>query len=89
MPTVLITGLNGFVAVHVALKFLAEGWDVRGTVRSEVRGEQVLALPCFAVYVGKLSYAIVDDLVNGDYTKALEGVEAVSVISLVGKLQSC
>ncbi|ODN95247.1 beta-ketoacyl reductase [Cryptococcus wingfieldii CBS 7118] len=36
MPvTVLLTGLNGFVAVHTAVTFLSQGSKVIGTVRSE------------------------------------------------------
>ncbi|KAK4161254.1 hypothetical protein QBC43DRAFT_324033 [Cladorrhinum sp. PSN259] len=33
-PTILITGLNGYIAAHTALRFLSAGYSVRGTVRS-------------------------------------------------------
>jgi nucleoside-diphosphate-sugar epimerase len=80
MPTVLITGLNGFVAVHTALVYLANGWDVRGTFRSQSKADKTLAIPSWgdAVEKGKVVAFIVEDLMEGDFTKALEGVDAVS-----------
>jgi nucleoside-diphosphate-sugar epimerase len=78
MPTVLITGINGFVAVHTAVKFLENGWNVRGTARSSSKGESALALPVFEKYKGKVDFVVVEDLINGDFTEALEDVEAVS-----------
>jgi dihydroflavonol-4-reductase len=42
MPdTVLVTGVSGFIAKHVALKLLEAGYDVRGTVRTERRADEV------------------------------------------------
>ena len=37
----LITGVSGFIAKHVALRFLAAGWAVRGTLRSLDRADEV------------------------------------------------
>jgi len=79
MPKVLITGLNGFLAVHVANVFLNKGWEVRGTVRSTEKGEKVKALPVFAGK--KVEYVVVDDLAEGDFTQALNGVDAVNHLS--------
>ncbi|EIW66511.1 hypothetical protein M231_02311 [Tremella mesenterica] len=79
MPTVLITGLNGFVGVHTAIKFLFSGWSVRGTVRSSDKGDETLSLASLKKYVdeGKLTYVVLPDLVKGDYGEALDGVEGV------------
>lgn len=77
MPTVLITGLNGFVAVHTAVVFLTNGWNVRGTVRSLEKGEKVKALPVFQDKKDKIELTVVEDLVSGDFTDALKGVDAV------------
>lgn len=77
MPTVLITGLNGFVAVHTALIFLKNGWKVKGTVRSMEKGEKVKALPVFKDSKD-IELTVVEDLVEGDFTEALKGVDAVS-----------
>ena len=83
MPRVLITGLNGFVAVHTAKVFLENGWTVRGTVRSEAKAEKVRQLPVFvdAVKANKLEVVIVEDLVKGDYTPHLGGVDALAHVA--------
>jgi nucleoside-diphosphate-sugar epimerase len=78
MPTVLITGINGFVAVHTAVKYLENGWNVRGTVRSADKGDKALALPCFKQYKDKVDYVIVEDLIKGDFSEALKGVDAIA-----------
>ncbi|ORY24071.1 hypothetical protein BCR39DRAFT_547996 [Naematelia encephala] len=83
MPTVLITGLNGFVAVHTALKFLSNGWSVRGTVRSQAKADKVKQLPSLLPYIqqGKVEVVIVADLVEGDFSQALDGVDAVAHVA--------
>jgi nucleoside-diphosphate-sugar epimerase len=80
--TVLITGLNGFIAVHCAVHFLENGWHVRGTARSQEKVEQTLALPALAPYAkdGKISAVVVDDLQSGDLSSALQGIDAVSAM---------
>jgi nucleoside-diphosphate-sugar epimerase len=78
MPTVLITGINGFVAVHTAVKYLENGWNVRGTVRSADKGDKALGLPCFKQYKDKIDYVIVEDLIKGDFSEALKGVDAIA-----------
>ncbi|RSH81540.1 methylglyoxal reductase (NADPH-dependent) gre2 [Saitozyma podzolica] len=79
MPTVLITGLTGFIALHMADRFLSEGYNVRGTVRSKEKGEHVLWLPAFrqAAADGRLQYCVVEDVITGDYTRAMKGVDVV------------
>ncbi|WVQ98109.1 hypothetical protein IAU59_005231 [Kwoniella sp. CBS 9459] len=76
---VLITGLNGFVAPHLAIAFLEKGWNVVGTVRSESKRVTVLALPDLRDWVkdGRLTAVIVEDLVEADWTKVLEGIDAI------------
>ncbi|KAJ9109038.1 hypothetical protein QFC21_000364 [Naganishia friedmannii] len=76
--TVLVTGISGFVATHVALRFLENGWNVRGTVRSDDKAKKVADLPCFKPYSKQLSFTIVKDLVAGDFTEAVKGVDAVA-----------
>ncbi len=39
--TVLVTGISGFIAKHVALEFLKTGYKVGGTVRSKAKGKKV------------------------------------------------
>lgn len=42
--TVLVTGASGFIAQHVVLRLLADGFRVRGTVRSALRADDVRAV---------------------------------------------
>lgn len=44
MSTVLVTGANGFVGLHIVLRLLSAGYVVRGTVRSEARAKEVRAV---------------------------------------------
>jgi dihydroflavonol-4-reductase len=41
--TVLVTGISGFIAKHVALALIRKGYDVRGTLRSKSRADEVRA----------------------------------------------
>jgi len=40
--TVLVTGISGFIASHVAAKLLENGYAVRGTVRNKVKGQRIV-----------------------------------------------
>ena len=62
MASVLVTGISGFTGAHVALAFLAAGYRVVGTVRSEAMAERVRALDKFKAYQDELSIVIVPDL---------------------------
>ncbi|WVF69748.1 hypothetical protein IAT40_004527 [Kwoniella sp. CBS 6097] len=76
---VLITGLNGFVAPHIAIVFLEKGWDVVGTVRTSSKRDTVLDLPDLRNWAkeGRLTAAIVEDLVDAEWSKVLEGIDAL------------
>jgi uncharacterized protein YbjT (DUF2867 family) len=45
-PTILITGLNGYLAGRTAELVLREGYRVRGTVRNEAAGQRVKETLC-------------------------------------------
>ncbi|OCF45835.1 hypothetical protein I317_00323 [Kwoniella heveanensis CBS 569] len=76
---VLITGLNGFVAPHIAIAFLEKGWDVVGTVRTASKRDTVLDLPTLRSWTedGQLTAVIVEDLISADWSRVLEGVDAI------------
>lgn len=38
---VLVTGVNGFLASHIALNLLERGYKVRGTVRSQEKADWI------------------------------------------------
>ena len=39
---VLVTGITGYIASHVAVKLIEKGYRVRGTVRNKAKGRRVL-----------------------------------------------
>ncbi|KAK7041958.1 hypothetical protein VNI00_008940 [Paramarasmius palmivorus] len=72
---VLISGVTGYVASHVAQKALDSGYLVRGTVRSQTKADGIKEL--FSVYGDKFETAIVPDITTEDLSDALQGVSAV------------
>jgi len=74
---VLVTGPTGFIGAHVALELLKHGYHVRGTVRSQKKFDQLVAQPHFAKYKDHFEAVIVEDLVSGDFSEAVKGVEIV------------
>lgn len=75
--TVLVTGGSGFLAAHVIHAVLNKGYNVKTTVRSEIRGQEVIA--SHSEHKSKLSYAIVPDIAQKDaFEDALRGVDGVS-----------
>ncbi|RSH88695.1 methylglyoxal reductase (NADPH-dependent) gre2 [Saitozyma podzolica] len=74
---VLVTGASGFIAAHAVGAFLDEGYPVRGTVRSQDKGEYLAKL--FAGKKAKFEYAIVKDIAeDGAFDEAVKGVDAVA-----------
>lgn len=66
MPTVqpgakvLVSGANGYIAVWVVRILLENGYEVRGTVRSEEKGIHLKKM--FNAYGGKLELVVVPDI---------------------------
>ncbi len=59
--TVLVTGISGFIASHVAAGVLEQGFAVRGTVRNKVKGERIVeALAAQGVDTSKLELVETD-----------------------------
>ncbi|WVR07601.1 hypothetical protein IAU60_004643 [Kwoniella sp. DSM 27419] len=73
---ILVTGASGFIASHTAREFMNKGYKVRGTVRSDAKGEYLKRL--FAKD-GEFEYVIVEDITNdGVFDEAVKGVDAVA-----------
>lgn len=54
---VLVTGISGFIAKHIALKLLQNGYNVRGTLRTPSRADEVRqALQAHGADISKLSF---------------------------------
>lgn len=69
--TILVTGASGFIAAHVVEHLLNAGFNVRGTVRSDGKGQYLEKL--FKDNKGgKFEYVLVEDITKvGDLRKGL------------------
>ncbi|KZT38287.1 NAD(P)-binding protein [Sistotremastrum suecicum HHB10207 ss-3] len=74
---ILVSGTSGFIGAWVARTLLEKGYTVRGTVRSDAKGEYLKKL--FASYgEGKFEYVIVKDIeADGAFDEAVKGVDGV------------
>lgn len=73
--TVLVTGVNGLIASHVADQLIQAGYNVKGTVRSEDKGK-MMAETFEKRYSGKdaFSYVVVEDMSTKDaFHDAIKG----------------
>lgn len=68
---VLVTGASGFIAVHLCRDLLKKGYKVRGTVRSEEKGEYLKDL----LKSQDFEYVLVDDI-----TKVRRCVETLDLV---------
>jgi dihydroflavonol-4-reductase len=59
--TVLLTGISGYIALHIAKELLVQGFTVRGSIRNSAKGKEVeVALQSAGVNTGKLSFVELD-----------------------------
>jgi dihydroflavonol-4-reductase len=83
MPkTVLLTGVTGFIAKHVAVRLLNAGYDVRGTLRSLKRADEVrnAVRPHLRDDRGldtRLTFAALDLSADAGWDAAMAGVDAL------------
>jgi len=61
---VLVTGANGFSAIHIVDLLLKKGYSVRATVRSESKGTHLKKI--FGKYGDKLELVTVPDIAKVD-----------------------
>ncbi|MEM9351499.1 MAG: NAD-dependent epimerase/dehydratase family protein [Planctomycetota bacterium] len=75
---VLVTGVSGFIAKHVALRLLQEGYRVHGTVRSASREAEVRnTLAAHGADTAGLTFAHADLLNDEGWGEAVAGCEFV------------
>jgi nucleoside-diphosphate-sugar epimerase len=76
---VLVTGIGGFLGRHVAAQLLAAGYTVRGTLRSLKKAKAVESAIRSAegAAEGKLSFVVVDLLLDDGWAAAMSGVTDV------------
>lgn len=81
MPkTVLLTGISGFIAKHVALALLANGHTLRGTVRRLDRSDKVraaLAPHLSAEALSRLTFVQADLETDAGWAEAMAGVDTL------------
>ena len=76
--TVLLTGISGFIAKHVALALLRDGYTVKGTVRRLDRAEEVrlaLAPHLDAPMMERLTFVQADLTSDAGWDAAMQGIE--------------
>jgi dihydroflavonol-4-reductase len=72
---VLVTGISGFLGGHVALHLLAEGYTVRGSVRSLSRAEKVrTTLAANGADISRLEIVALDLSSDTGWSEAMAGV---------------
>ena len=75
---ILVTGANGFIAVWLVQDLLENGYTVRGTVRSESKGQHLLQKFKSFVDAGKFELVIVPDITApGAFNEVVKGVDAI------------
>ncbi|MDQ1310749.1 MAG: hypothetical protein QG601_2019, partial [Pseudomonadota bacterium] len=72
-PTVLITGISGFIAKHCAVEMLNAGYAVRGTVRSLQRSGEVRGSLARHADVSRLTFAQADLEADTGWDAAVAG----------------
>lgn len=77
--TILITGLSGFIARHVALAFLAKGYAVRGTARSAAKAQRTVdSLTAQGADSARISIVEADLESDAGWRDAVKGCAAVA-----------
>ena len=82
MTKVLVTGASGYIAKHIVLQLLQAGYQVRGSVRSLSRGEEIIEAvrphldPEFAID-DNLSFVALDLNADEGWTEAMQGVDVL------------
>jgi dihydroflavonol-4-reductase len=79
MDVVLLTGVSGFIAKHIALKLLNAGYNVRGTVRRLDRAAEIhdALAPYLTEHAGQLSLVQADLESDAGWAEAMGGIAAL------------
>ena len=80
--TVLVTGIGGFIAKHVALALLRDGYTVRGTVRTPTAADEVRAsLARHGADLERLSFVVADLDDDTGWELAIAGCEFIQHVA--------
>ncbi|CCM05599.1 uncharacterized protein FIBRA_07827 [Fibroporia radiculosa] len=83
---IVVTGVTGYIASHIAFAALKDGHRVRGTVRSLASTEEVRAgFVSHGADVSKLSFIVVDDFLSeSQLAAAVDGADGVVQVVVPG-----
>lgn len=76
-PTILLTGISGFIAKHCAVQLLTNGYRVRGTVRSLGKADEVRATLSKHCDIANLEFAEADLGSDKGWAEAAQGAYGV------------
>ncbi|WDF82126.1 NAD-dependent epimerase/dehydratase family protein [Lacticaseibacillus pabuli] len=81
--TILVTGANGFLAMHIIKDLLIKGYNVRGTVRSQAKADEVTAAMKAnkVAHPENLSFVMLDLTKDAGWDDALAGVDGVMSVA--------
>lgn len=74
---VVLTGISGFIAKHIAIKLLNAGFTVRGTLRDLARAPEVQAAIAPHADTARLSFVAVDLTDDAGWADAMSGASAL------------
>ncbi|CAD6443613.1 48775d96-b4dd-4517-ba77-da740819e717 [Sclerotinia trifoliorum] len=75
--TVLITGINGYIASVLGMQLLEAGYSIRGTTRRLSSADPLLEGP-YAPYIDRVKiYEVPDMTVSGAFDEAVKGVHGI------------
>jgi len=73
--TVLVSGINGYIAFSIGLELLKEGYTLRGTART-TKSMEALLEGAYKEYADRCEMIVVPDMtVPGAFDKAVKGME--------------
>lgn len=82
MDTVLVTGISGYIASHVAAKLVAKGYAVRGTVRNKAKGRRIIgAMQQTGVDVSNMSLVEADLGSDEGWRDAVKGCRFIQHVA--------
>lgn len=80
---ILVTGGNGFLALHIIQKLLAAGYQVRATLRSltKAAGVRQTLIAAGTEHVERLEFVVADLTQDAGWDEAMQGIDAVMSVA--------
>lgn len=79
--TILVTGGNGFLALHIIQRLLIRGNNVRTTLRSLSKRDEVLAALTGTPHLDRLTFVQADLTHDADWPAAMTGIDGVMSVA--------